>query len=159
MKTKQLFYFAVFFLAVTSFGQTKIIFHKSHSGAMTDFEPTQPGNFGMIDPQFLINYIEKVNDSTVIFYQNYGSKKNEIDTILNEPLWIGEHINLDSLKQAYPNATFVGFDDTDKQQVKSSFFRSESNENNGLLVLVIFIGLTGSLYAKWLYQKQLVSGT
>lgn len=123
---------------------------------MRDFEPTSPGNFGLVDPELMMLIIEKINDSTVVFYRSNNQKA--ADTIQYETLSIGEKINLDSLKKAYPNASFVGFDVSNKQQIETSFFRPDNKENNWLPLLLIFIGLTGGLYGRWLYREQFVSG-
>ena len=156
MSTKQLFFFALLFLTLTGFSQTKTIYHKSHSGESVHFDPGNPGNLGMVDPRYMIDLIEKINDSTVVHYQTFtgtNREKEPRDTIRNDDRWTGENVNLDSLQKRYPAAEFIGFE-TEKEN--GSFFRKTSKKNNFLPLLLIIVGIGGLLYGRILYRRQLV---
>jgi hypothetical protein len=155
MSTKQRFFFALLLLTLTGFSQTKTIYHKSHNGESANFDPGNPGNFGMVDPRYMIDLIEKINDSTVVHYQTFSGtnrEKQPRDTIQNDDRWTGKHVNLDSLQKRYPAAEFIGFE-TEKEG--DSFFRKTTRKNNFLPILVMIIGIGGLIYGRSIYRRQL----
>ena len=103
---KLLFTLLLFSFSQITFGQTKLIAFKSHSGNMSHFSVEGYDNIG--GPIINIHKIELVNDSTIIESFSYGVS----DTIVNHPICRIPHLTIDTLKGMYyrNDIEFVGFD-------------------------------------------------
>jgi len=105
-------------LAGTTFSQTTLIAHKSHSGNASTFAFADPGNFGAIEidqhlrqsmPLPVIVKVTKLSDSTVIM----TSKQEEIlktDTIYRHPIFNDANISVDTMRAIYPEIQFENFE-------------------------------------------------
>ena len=104
-------------LAGTTFSQTTLIAHKSHSGNASTFTFADPGNFGAIElfnqmpsmPLPVIVKVTKLSDSTVIM----TSKQEEIlktDTIYRHPIFNDANMSVDTMRVIYPEVQFENFE-------------------------------------------------
>lgn len=71
-----------------TFGQTKMIAHKSHSGTPLEFNPVGQGNFGLVEPPPHLDSVVTINDSTVVQYMNDPFGSYYYDTIVNNKSWM-----------------------------------------------------------------------
>ncbi len=125
-----------------TFGQTKVIAHKSHSGDMANFDPTfGVDNIGeiMIDPKLELQYIQKkpimpasafyadtlvkISDSSLIQISKIpifaDSIIRQIDTIVYSPSTFKPQTKQQDLEEYYPpKVTFIGFDSTNTKSEK-----------------------------------------
>ncbi len=136
---KSCFFLFVFFTPFLSFGQTKSIALKSHSGnSILSNIPQEDGNLGVIEPEMMMRMqkIEKINDSIIVFHLGRGNGAQQMhqDTIRNFPNW--ENPNLDSLKQLYgQDVELIGFKKQDKtglapiQQIKNGKGNRKQKKN------------------------------
>lgn len=142
------------FTSLTIYSQTKAIAFKSHSGNTAHYTADGAGNLGIIEPtHFLVlDSVVKLNDSVVVQYSNADDGSFWYDTLVNDPSWCKEFMNLDSVKNVYNNKVeFIGF--KAKPKLKTSilmrkksgieFFAILSHRRliGGLCLLVIVAGL------------------
>lgn len=108
----KLFFSILFSLSLISFGQTKLIAFKSHSGRLSNFSISGFDNVGM--PPILIDTILRLNDSIIVEISSIGwGKGGEFtDTIINHPVCKNPFLTVDSLKKIYNRdaITYIGFD-------------------------------------------------
>lgn len=114
-----------------SFGQTKIIAHKSHSGDGTSIASEKDGNFGL--PPERLDSVIKISDSCIVEINNFGWR----DTVYNHPYFIKSGASRSELESRYPNVKFVGFD-----KPKSG---KKHPEKKGSLYLLAFL-MAGTLF-------------
>ncbi len=115
----------ILFTALT-FGQTKEIAFKSHSGNNHYFNPDNgEGNFGWVGPMPQLDSVVKINDSTVIKYFNAEGAPYHYDTIMNDEGWL--NLDKDSmLKFHYPNVYFGGYEDMNKMPKEKTRGRNKA---------------------------------
>jgi hypothetical protein len=75
-------FLSLILLTISMFGQTNVIFHKSHSGKAADFSIGSEDGFGLPSKRIMI--IEKLSDSVVVFHHDMVFWGN--DTVLHAPI-------------------------------------------------------------------------
>jgi len=130
MKTKHTFWAALFLLfSLTTYSQTKIIAHKSHSGKASTFNIHSVHNFGL-GPMISTDTVIHVSDSIfVAVMSEYLSKKTWKDTVeysaTNKNYYL-QHIflgkSLEELKSEMPSTVFIGFEKEDEQTPPIHYF-------------------------------------
>ena len=106
------------------YGQTKAIAFKSHSGNLAHYSTDGDRNFGNIVPMSRLNVprldsIVKINEITIIQYNNAADGSFYYDTLVNHPFWCQPNINIDSLKiTTYGDVKFVGFNGQQNKDIK-----------------------------------------
>lgn len=173
------------FTASGAFAQTKLLFHKSHSGSAALFAYTAPGynsNFGILyEPEVHFSHLEKVvfiNDTTALMYTSGTPEPGKehlwqpgCDTVYNHPLFTRQHA-LDSIKEVLDNeyqfvepadsVQFIGFDNTGAKRIVSPEQKQpDSTQKKELYLLLVFI--VSTLVFGWvgpavLRKRKLVSG-
>jgi hypothetical protein len=91
------------FAATCASAQTKIIAHRSHSGADATLTFAGEDNFGLGPPRII--KVIKVCDSAAIIFTDHGS----VDTVRGRTVWYDPAVGLDSLRAMFPFAKFIGF--------------------------------------------------
>ena len=131
----------------STYGQTKIIAYKSHSGNMAYFSPLEePDNLGNL-PDLMENLhinlntipildclliddsrdtIIKYSDSLILYIPRDTFRPSE--TITDDPLFREPRFTSDSVQSRHPNIIFIGFDSTDNN-VKQDSAKSQSDNN------------------------------
>lgn len=104
---------ASFFLACVlasglSFGQTKAIANKSHSGDLSTLAEEHDGNFGL--PPSRLDSVIRIAPNCIVEVNNFGWR----DTVYDHPYFLKPGITLEEMKAKYPRIHFVGFDKVSK---------------------------------------------
>jgi hypothetical protein len=126
----KLLFTILFSLSIVSFGQTKLIAFKSHSGNSAYFSSDGIDNIGL--PSLSIDTIRLLNDSTIIEIRSRGNGWDKaIDTVVNHPVCRVPHLTVDTLRGMYyrKDIEFIGFDTVlTKKEIKRQKKWSKSQE-------------------------------
>lgn len=103
-----------------SFSQTKLISHKSHSGATHQLTLSGGDHFGEPGPR--VYKVEKVSDSLAVFHDHfYGN-----DSVFHSPVL---KMSVDSIKMVYGDyVEILGFDKRKPKQKEKAKDKQKSKE-------------------------------
>lgn len=142
-------------LSFTASAQTKIIGHKSHSGAAANFSIEAEGNFGLFIER-RVSLIQKISDSVVVMTYVKTTKKNKPKEVFRKDTvnFNYDIPSIESLKHQYPNAKFVGFkEQKEKKEIKTGgvIIDPKSSEEEDSY-LVYFLGAFSAFIGFWSWK-------
>lgn len=146
-------YIFLFSLVVSmySFGQTKIIALKSHSGDASALSAEKDGNFGIAPTK--IDTIVRISDTCIVEINNFGWR----DTVYNHPYFSKPGVTMEEIKAHYPaRVIFIGFDKPVKNQKASSKLPKEKKGNLYLIALLIAGTLTYTFKHRKLLHPEII---
>jgi hypothetical protein len=113
--------------------QTTLIEHKSHSGTAASFSPDRSASYGFGEmPQMSVRTILKVirlSDTTAVEVTSGGA-----DTVFHHPIWNRPNVTVDSLRGAFPEISFEGWEET--TDTVSSLERPGSPSSTRMLAML-----------------------
>ncbi len=115
------------FMSNSALTQTKMIFHKSHSGTSWNFTPDGQGNRGEISPFPLSQTVIRINDSTIVFVSEFSDGSKGKDTLINDPYWNDLDSSNLSEKSGFQN---IIYKDLTKQDTLQNVREKEKKREN-----------------------------
>ncbi len=127
-------------LSFKVFSQTSIIAAKSHSGKVNATNLESENNFGIIPPMKYVDTIILLTNSSALQCIHYDHKWwRKLDTIYYDAGFSTKVV--DSLREEYPGAVFIGFDKFD-----SSKKTETGHKKDEIFWLFNFINKTGKIF-------------